>query len=138
MLTQKADLIFGTGHEEALKSSIEQIAGCPLNRLGGYNIFDYVNDNQTVFVELKSRRIKHNDYDTAIIGLNKVRVACTDPKKDYYFCFNYTDGLYYIKYDKALFSGFESNTQYLRSERNDCFNPAQNIIYVPVERLTRF
>lgn len=138
MLTQKADLIFGAGYEETLRPSIEKIAGCPLIRMGGYSIFDYANSINSVFVELKSRRVKHDDYPTAIVGLNKIRVACEDPTKIYYFCFNYTDGLYYIKFDKTLFSSFESNKGYWRSDRDDCVNYAQNIVYIPVGLLTRF
>jgi len=137
MLTQKADLVFGTGLEESLKPSLEKIAGCPLTRLGGYSIFDYVNESGTVFVELKSRRIKHNDYQTAIVGLNKVRVACEDSSKAYYFCFNYTDGLYYIKFDKQLFDTFESNNNFWRSSRSDCVNYSQRIVNIPLNKLMR-
>jgi hypothetical protein len=87
-------------------------------------------------VELKSRRIRHDKYPTALIGLNKVE-ACNDENKDYYFVYCYDDGVFYIKYDKETFLKFERNYEYRRGDRSDCYNYASKIVYIPVEKLVK-
>lgn len=91
----------------------------------------------TIYAELKSRRIKHDEYDTAIIGLNKIE-ACTNPDVDYYFVYSYLDGIYYIKYDKTLFSTFVVDTSYQRSDRVGCSNRPSAVVYVPIKNLKLF
>jgi hypothetical protein len=101
------------------------------------SVFDYNNRAKTIYVELKSRRIRHDEYSTALIGLNKIE-ACINPDVDYYFVYNYLDGIYYIKYDKTEFSAFEVDTSYQRSDRGDCLNKPSAVMYVPVKKLKRF
>ena len=137
MLSQQADLQFGHTHEISQKSNIELLVGEPVDYKGGFNLFDYRNKAQTIFVELKSRRIRHDDYDTAIIGMNKVEF-CSDPTKSYWFCYNYLDGLYYIKYDKALFDTFESNMSFTRGDRLNCPGIPNHVLYIPVRLLKKF
>lgn len=137
MATQSADLAFGTANEDTIKSQIESIAGTPLIKQGGYSVMDYTNDTKTVYVELKTRRIKHDDYPTALIGANKIEF-CSDPAKNYYFVFCYSDGIYYIKYDDSLFNTFERSDNYYRGARTDCMNSVQSVFYIPIERLSEF
>ena len=137
MATQFADLAFGTSNEDKIKSQIERIAGTPLIKQGGYSIMDYTNEAKTVYVELKTRRIRHDDYITAIIGANKVEF-CSDPTKNYYFVFCYSDGIYYIKYNESLFNTFQRSDHYYRGERSDCMNSVQSVYYIPIEGLTKF
>jgi hypothetical protein len=137
MATQSADLAFGLKNEDAIKSQIEMIAGTPLIKQGGFSTMDYTNDSKTVYVELKTRRIKHDDYLTALIGVNKVEF-CSDPTKNYYFVFCYSDGIYYIKYNAEIFATFERSDHYYRGARSDCMNSVQSVFYVPIERLKSF
>jgi hypothetical protein len=137
MLSQKDDLVFGAAFEHLRKNDIEKIVGTEIDWVGGYSTFDFKNKSQTVFIELKSRRIKHDDYPTAIIGLNKVR-ACADPTKSYWFFFNYTDGLYYIRYNESLFNTFRTMNNYMRGDRVGCLNTPQDIVHIPVENLTKY
>lgn len=137
MATQSADLAFGTRNEDTIKNQIETIAGTPLIKQGGYSVMDYTNDAKTVYVELKTRRIKHDDYPTALIGANKIEF-CSDPTKNYFFVFCYSDGIYYIKYDASLFNTFERSDNYYRGERADCINNAQSVFYIPIGRLTQY
>lgn len=137
MATQSADLAFGTRNEDTIKNQIEAIAGTPLIKQGGYSVMDYTNDAKTVYVELKTRRIKHDDYPTALIGANKIEF-CSDPTKNYFFVFCYSDGIYYIKYDASLFNTFERSDNYYRGERADCINNAQSVFYIPIGRLTQY
>ena len=137
MATKSADLAFGTKNEDVIKAQIESIAGTPLIKQGGYSVMDYTNDTKNVYVELKTRRIKHDAYPTALIGANKIEF-CSDPTKNYYFVFCYSDGIYYIKYDASVFNTFERSDNYYRGERSDCYNPAQSVFYIPIERLVKY
>ncbi len=62
-----------------------------------YNLFDFTSDKTEV--ELKSRRVKHDQYVDTMIGINKVYYARENKDKDFIFCFNFTDGLYYFKHN---------------------------------------
>jgi hypothetical protein len=138
MLTQAADLAFGITHENTLIPRLQSQFHTELLRgAGKYSRMDYHNPTKTLFIELKSRRIRHDAYPTAIIGLNKVEF-CADPAKEYYFVFNYTDGLYYIKYEKELFDTFEIDRNYRRTFRADAYNPIQQVVKIPVQHLRRF
>jgi hypothetical protein len=132
--SQKNDILFGEKSEVKLMNRIEELVQCPISRQGGFNIMDYTNANKTVYVELKTRRINHNAYPTAIIGKNKI-LFCSDPTKNYYFVFCYLDGVFYIKYDAQLFSTFECENDFWRGERNDCVNKAQTIVLIPTHLL---
>ena len=135
MATQVADLAFGTRSEDYLKNQIETLVKTPLIKQGGYSIMDYTDASNSVYVELKTRRIKHDAYPTAIIGANKI-AFCSDATKDYYFVFCYLDGIYYIKYDQKIFDAFERRDDYYRGVRADCYNPAQSVVYIPISKLS--
>ena len=100
-------------------------------------MFDFENPNKTIFVELKSRRIKHNAYDTAIIGLNKIAFSDQLPEAEFWFAFCYSDGLYVIKYDKEVFDTLEVRHDYRRGPRNDVHNNAQSVVFIPITLLTK-
>jgi hypothetical protein len=134
--TQAEDRIFGRGNEWNNKGMIEKHLSTTLNALGYYDTFDFTNTNNTVYVELKSRRVASTLFPTSIIGENKVN-ACNDPTKTYWFCFAYTDGLFIIKYNKDLFDTFSRVNEFKRSDRADASNNAQKIILIPNVQLTR-
>ena len=98
---------------------------------------DYTNETNTTYVELKTRRIRHDAYHTALIGANKI-AFCSDPLKTYFFVFCYLDGIYYIKYDAAVFATFERSDNYYRGARPDCSNSVQSVVYIPINRLKAF
>jgi len=85
--------------ESKLKSSIEKITGS-LIQTQEFHPYDYKNISSTIFVELKCRNCFKNTYPTTMIGMNKI--AKIKPENDrtseYYFFFNFHDGLYYWKY----------------------------------------
>lgn len=137
MATQKEDIRFGTNNEINILETLQNYLQTTLQRSGGYAVMDYTNPGKTIYVELKSRRIKHNTYPTAIIGLNKVEFA-KKSTAECYFVWLYTDGLYYLKYDPEVWNQFEVNHEYYRGERLDCINYAQSIVYVPHELLQKF
>ena len=135
MPSRATDLAFGEMSERETQNHIEGFLNEPLQRQGGYSTMDYSNPNKTIWAELKTRRIRHNQYPTAIIGRNKINF-CSDPQRSYYFFYRYTDGIFYIKYDKTVFDTFEVE-DYQRGERSDCIDNAQSCVFIPHGHLTR-
>lgn len=92
-LQYQKDLEFGHKEEIRIKDILEKYFG-ELIVLDKYNPFDYENDKY--LIELKSRRIKHDKYDTAMINYSKI-LRTSNTKKERIIIFNYEDGLYYWK-----------------------------------------
>jgi len=130
------DYSFGTQSEEKVVVKLNQFLNTTLERKGGFCVFDFENPTKTIHVELKTRRIQHDRYPTAIIGANKVD-NCSDSNKKYIFVFAYTDGLYMIEYNKEVFDRMERQDNYTRGYRPDHTNNAQKIVLVPVNLLTK-
>ena len=90
-LQYQKDLEFGHKEEIRIKSILEEYFG-ELNVLDKYNPFDYENDEY--LIELKSRRIPHNKYDTAMVNYSKL-LRTSNTQKKRVIIFNYSDGLFY-------------------------------------------
>jgi len=135
MATQASDLQFGRSSEWKNKSTLEKHFGTALRPMGYYDTFDYTNDNNTIYVELKTRRIASTAYPTSIIGENKVD-ACIAQDTEYWFAYCYTDGVYVIKYEKELFDTFQRINEYKRGERPDCSNNPKRVVLIPNNLLT--
>jgi hypothetical protein len=136
MRTQQEDLEYGINNERVALASLEELTGKKLAHTGKYSLLDFADQEMTVYVELKSRRFAHNKYETTYIGKKKID-QCSNPNIDYYLAFLFTDGLYYIKYDKELFSGFriEEDFQY---RRYNCYTANQTLVHIPVQYLTKY
>jgi hypothetical protein len=97
------------------------------------SIFDFHNGNRTMYLELKSRRFNKDKYNSTIIGVNKIEHIKKENKINtkYYFCFRFTDGLFYIEYDDELFNTFTQSELYLkhRGYKEKCYN-------IPIDKLT--
>lgn len=135
MPTFKDDYSFGTNEESKQKGVLEKVFGVTLHHRGGSSTIDY-DDGQTFYLELKSRRVKHDQYDTTIIGANKVKFAADNPTRTCWFCWNYTDGIYGLKYDKKVFDTFKHG-EYWRGSRPDYHNHAQHVYWIPHSLLTK-
>jgi hypothetical protein len=94
---------------------------------------DYINDNKTIYIEMKTRRVNHDQYPTALIGKNKVDF-CQKSSATCYFVYVYMDGMFYIKYDKALFDTFECR-DYERGYRTGGIQPRQLFYFIPHTKL---
>ena len=77
-----------------------------------YHLFDMVNDQKNIYVELKSRRTNLKDFETTIIGTNKIRKSIQYHKKNIqsYFMFKFNDkkSIYFIKFEPELFRTFKT------------------------------
>lgn len=128
-----ADRIFGANGEQNVTQILNQQFNATLERRGGFHTFDFFGPNntgRTIELELKTRRNRHDQYPTTMVGWNKI-AYCSSPNIDYYFVFQFSDGIYYIKYEKALFDSFEIRNDFIRSDRTDCPNPVQSVVYIP-------
>lgn len=80
-----------------------------------FHLFDMVNDQKNIYVELKSRRTNLKDFETTIIGTNKINKSIKYYNKniDSYFMFKFNDkkSIYYIKFEPDLFKTFK--TEYI-------------------------
>ena len=137
MKSQKEDISFGQEGEKNVQGQLEELVGNKLSHSGKFAVLDFTTTDNTIYVELKTRRHYHNQYPTTIVGLNKIKF-CKDPTKKYYFAFAFNDGLYYIQYERDLFDTFAIDTDYWCGFRSGCFNKAQVVIHIPVSLLKKF
>lgn len=123
------DFKFGLKQEDLLFDTIKRLDS-DLVKTGARAIFDY--ESEKTLVELKSRNNTYNKYPTTMVGYNKIQYA-NKLNKDTYFCFNFTDGLYYYKYNKndKLDFGRGGRCDRGREEYKD-------YCYIPIEYLRKF
>jgi hypothetical protein len=132
--TKTEDLNFGLKSEEKNKATLEDFFRVGLKKTGTYDPMDYVDEAKTIFIEMKTRRINHNQYPTALIGKNKVDF-CKTSNATCYFVYVYLDGMFYVKYDDNLFNTFEC-ADFERGWREGGIQPKQLFYYIPHEHLT--
>jgi hypothetical protein len=132
--TKSEDLAFGLASESRNRATIEAFLNVTLHKTGTYDAMDMCDDDKTIFVEMKTRRIRHNDYPTALIGKNKIDF-CESSGADCYIIYVYTDGIFYIKYNRELFGGFRCDP-YERGQRAGGIQPRQLFYFIPHGNLT--
>jgi len=93
MEQKKRDLKFGMDSETYLLPKFKEIFGNNLEQNNQYDIFDYENEN--FMIELKTRRIRHDQFYDLQIGLNKLEFAFQTKDKISVIVWNCIDGLYY-------------------------------------------
>ena len=106
-MNYEIDINYGDRCEKIVIEKLQNFFNNKLTKLDYYNNFDFIDDKQEIYIELKSRRCKIDTYDTSMVGMNKINMAkiMTRKKKDVYFCFYFTDidystaELYYWKYN---------------------------------------
>ena len=91
------DLQYGLDLENLLHEKVKECFGNDIVQTSGCHPYDYYNHD--TFIELKSRRCKHDTYPTTMIGLNKINFARDLPDKSFVFIFRFTDGLYQHIFD---------------------------------------
>lgn len=137
MATQKEDIAYGKRNEEETINMLEDYLETTLQHNGSYAVLDFTNPTKTVFVELKSRRIRSDTYDTALIGLNKIKLMSETEEMEYYIAYKYLDGVFTIKYNRDQFDKYEVRYDYRRGDRSDCKNKVDTIVLIPITDLTK-
>jgi hypothetical protein len=127
------DVALGLSSEDRNINIIQRLVGCGITKdENRFASFDFHNAERTVFAELKTRRIRHDQYPTTLISADKI--AHIEEGKDYYFIWAYVDGMYYLKYDPEVWSTFECK-MYRRFDRSDRREFPKPHIFVPCELL---
>lgn len=112
MIDQKQkneDLKFGKKNEEYIFNLLNKKNNNKIKKYTyEYNIFDFYeedeNNKKIKEYELKSRTIKHNQYDSLVFGLNKFEYSIKQLKNniEQIYLFYCTDGLYYWKLEDEI------------------------------------
>jgi len=98
---QQEDLRFGFLSEEQSHQYLETVFGKLLNtkdnkKFGKYFEFDKYNENY--FIEMKTRRIPHNRYDSLFFGVNKLdkgdEILKENPNLRIFYLWRCEDGIY--------------------------------------------
>ena len=131
----KGDIAFGKKKEDEVKPILEEKFNCELQQGSKYATIDFFNQDKSIYIELKSRRNTYNKYPTTLLTSNKIKKIQDNTTTEYYFVFNFTDGLYYIKYDKTVFDEIECGT-FQRFHRQDKDEKPVEHYYIPIEKLT--
>ena len=122
-----ADYKFGIEQEDIVLPKLRDFFGREIkkseDRFAKSDFFD-----DEYYYEMKSRTNTYNKYPTTIITCDKIR-----EEKKLIFLFNFTDGLYYIEYDKEKFSKYERK---MFSRANLSWNEKSHV-YININDLTR-
>jgi hypothetical protein len=126
----KQDNNFGLNEEEKILPILEKYFKETISK--SKNIYEkWDGAGKNTLYEIKSRTNKSTAFNDTIIGANKV----LDTDKVQIFIFNFTDGIYYIKYDASLFDTFD-NSPFVRNARDDKVDEIKQYYYIPVKLLT--
>ena len=94
-MSKKSDLIFGMEMEDKVLNLLKEKVNKNITQTLNYHSFDYFCSESNTYYELKSRRVKHNQYPDTMVGYNKLKWAKEHSENKYVFLFQFTDGLYY-------------------------------------------
>jgi hypothetical protein len=130
----KADKAYGEKSEIEKKSIIEKFFNIELIKdEDPYAAFDFYTKLKDTFMELKSRiDITSTAYPTTLISQHKIK--CMKPDAKYVFIWAYTDGIFYLEYDKELWDTFECKP-FKRFDRIDRRETPKPHIFVPRKHL---
>ena len=136
------DKDYGEQSEKKAIIQLQQHFNFPIIKLDYYNAFDFYNETERVYIELKSRRCQISTYDSTMIGMNKINKAkiLTRKNNNVYFCFYFTKtdytecDLYFWKFNLLDFDKCESKTGG-RVDRGK--SEIKKYCYIPVSLLTK-
>lgn len=126
MVNFENDYIFGASKENEIFDILEQKFG-KLIKNSRYSKYDF--ENEKYAIELKSRKCNYSFYPTTLLTCNKI----TNTNKKLYFIFNFTDGIYYIKYREHIFNTFEKKKY---SRVNKTYDE-KDYYFIPIEYLKK-
>ena len=94
-----------------------------------FNKYDY--EGKTASYELKARNNEYKTYPTTCIAQDKINPL--HPKRQVYV-FHFTDGTYFIEYEKDLFASFEVKP--FRRWRTGVHDKEKPYVYIPIDKLS--
>jgi len=100
---KQLDLEFGDEGERLAVPIMDRFFGGSHRKSeNDHDRWDYFTDDNGIRRELKSRRIRHDEYATAL--LNQSKINNQDPNIKYTYVWHYTDGWFYLDYDPVLWT----------------------------------
>jgi hypothetical protein len=127
MASFRNDFINGSKAEDAVLPVICEYFKRDIKKTARFCKYDY--ECKTYKYELKSRGNEYRKYPTTLVPLDKL------VSDKMIFLFSFTDGLYYIEYEKELFDKFEVQ-KYVRNPRVDIKDIKKDYLFIPIEELT--
>lgn len=128
MPTDNEEYAFGAAQEEELKPLFETYFNTELEHTEKWDPFDFVGKN--IKIELKSRRNTYSKYPTTIVGMYKIN-KIRECDGEHFFVFNFTDGIYYWKYNWDQQIKFKV----INIKRRDRYGKSSKYLSIPIEKL---
>ena len=138
MLSYTIDKQFGLGNEIKYLDILSKYFNTTFKKYeNNYSLLDFYSDDK-IFLEMKSRRLNHNQYPTAIFNIPKIdefnnRININNDSK-LYIVFIYLDGIYYIEYKKEIFDKFEIK-KFKRNDREGIIDTYHFCYFIPTNLL---
>lgn len=134
------DKKFGLNNEEKYLESLSKYFNTTFKKYtNNYSLLDFYSYDEKIFIEMKSRRINHNQYPTTIFNAHKIdefnRLNKNNDSK-FYIVFVYLDGVYYIEYNKEIFSKFEMK-KFKRFKREGKIDYLNFCYFIPTNLLKK-
>ena len=135
---QISDLKFGFKKEKDVLPHFNKFFSCDaIIQEDKWATFDYYDEKNKIYGELKSRRVKKQQYDSIMIGYNKIRKGLKLVNKGYrvilMWCF--TNKLCYFELTKDNFNkNWVSYNHLGRYDRGR--NEKQDLAFIPVDKLS--
>jgi hypothetical protein len=130
MLEYSVDVDYGLMSENDMLPFLEFYFKTDLVKSSSkYCKYDYKGEG--IKIELKTRRVSHDDFPTTFVNSSKIDYVKTlADDTEFYFVFKYTDGIYYIKYDRELFDTFHQENTTIHSRGYNIINTLIPICYL--------
>jgi hypothetical protein len=129
MKSFKKDYLFGKEKEKEVLEIIKiKFENNIIQSTNNFERYDFKGDKY--YYELKSRNNTYSAYPTTLIEKAKII------NDNIIFLFNFTDGLYYIRYSEKKFSKFECK-EFVRHKRYDYNDKPRLYYYIPIEKLKK-
>ena len=74
-MNYQIDIDYGAKCEKKAIIQLQEYFKISLVKLDYYNTFDFYNEEQKLYIELKSRHCQVNTYITTMLGMNKINKA---------------------------------------------------------------
>ena len=134
MNKKEIDLSFGYKSESDIHEILEEYFGTLKNTkdiYGKYFEFDKVNDNY--FIEIKTRRINHNQYDSLFFGKNKFvkgnKLLEENPEVRIFYLWKCYDGIFGWEHNSSPYATkIQGRCDRGRDEYNECIDIKQQYI----------
>lgn len=126
----KEELAFGRRNEDIILDTIRDYFKDDIKKQEGeYEKYDY--KGKIKYYELKSRTNAKDTFPDTLITKHKIPTE----GEEAIFIFKFTDGLYYIEYEKEKFKNYNIK-MFQRRSRYDKYDPPKPHVYIPITDLT--